>query len=111
MRAHITVMPDTPLTDIDPMEAAAEEAAEVLKALSHPARLRLLCALVQDERTVGQLEAMLGASQSYVSGQLLKLRAEGLVSCERQGREMVYRLSDPRVRPVLERLYEVFCAP
>ncbi|PRY78982.1 DNA-binding transcriptional ArsR family regulator [Yoonia maritima] len=93
----------------DPMEAAAAEAAELLKALSNPGRLRILCALVPGELTVGELETMLGASQSYVSGQLLRLRNEGLVTCEREGRSMRYRLSDPRVRPVLERIYEIFC--
>ena len=93
----------------DPMQAAAEEAADVLKALANPRRLRLLCALVPGEMSVGGLEAAVGASQSYVSGQLLKLRAEGLVACRKDGRVVRYRLSDPRVKPVLERLYEVFC--
>ncbi|MDP5359036.1 MAG: transcriptional regulator, partial [Paracoccaceae bacterium] len=46
---------------------------------------------------------------SYVSGQLLRLRNEGLVACERDGRSMHYRLADPRVRPLLERIYELFC--
>lgn len=91
------------------MEHAADEAADVLKALSNPARLRLLCALVPEDRTVGELEKILQASQPYVSGQLLRLRNEGLVACERDGRIMRYRLADPRVRPILERLYEVFC--
>jgi DNA-binding transcriptional ArsR family regulator len=59
--------------------------------------------------TVGELEETLGQSQSYVSGQLLKLRAEGLVKCDRDGRVMRYRLADARVRPILERMYEVFC--
>ena len=102
-------MPTRPLTEPDPMDAAAVEAAGVLKSLSNPGRLRLLCALVPQDRTVSELMAQLGASQSYVSGQLLKLRGEGLVSCKREGRIMRYSLSDPRVRPVLERLYEVFC--
>jgi len=97
-------------TTIDPMDAAAQEAADMLKALSNPARLRLLCALVPMDRSVGELEDLLGASQSYVSGQLARLRNEGLVTYERVGRIKRYRLSDPRVRPVLERLYEVFCA-
>ena len=93
----------------DQMDAAAADAAEMLKALSNPGRLRILCALVPGEQTVGALEAQLGASQSYVSGQLLRLRSEGLVTCERDGRSMRYRLADPRVRPILERIYEVFC--
>jgi ArsR family transcriptional regulator len=93
----------------DQMDSAAKEAADLLKALSNPGRLRILCALVPGEQTVGALEEQLGASQSYVSGQLLRLRSEGLVTCERDGRSMRYQLSDPRVRPILERIYEVFC--
>lgn len=93
----------------DPMDAAASEAAAMMKALSNPGRLRILCALVPQNLTVSELEAVLGQSQSYVSGQLLKLRAEGLVICDRDGRIMRYRLADPRVRPMLERMYEVFC--
>ena len=91
------------------MDKAADEAAEVLKVLSNPARLRILCALLPGERSVGELEEMLGASQSYVSGQLARMRSEGLVACERDGRTIRYSLSDPRVSPILERLYEVFC--
>ena len=99
-----------PATDLpDPMDAAAGEAAALLKALSNPGRLRLLCALVPGDKSVGELEAHLGASQSYVSGQLLRLRNEGLVQCDRQGRSMRYSLADPRVRPLLERIYELFC--
>lgn len=94
---------------VDRMDAAASEAAEMMKALSNPGRLRILCALVPGEMTVGQLENAVGATQSYVSGQLLKLRNEGLVECERDGRSMNYRLADPRVRPMLERVYEIFC--
>ena len=93
----------------DPMVAAADEAAGVLKALSNPARLKLLCALVPGEKSVGELEAILDARQAYVSAQLARLRAEGLVETRREGRAIHYRLADPRVTPVLERLYEVFC--
>ena len=57
---------------IDQMDVAADEAAALLKALSNPKRLRLLCALVPGPKSVGELEETLGASQSYVSGQLLR---------------------------------------
>ena len=93
----------------EPMDAAADDAAAMLKALSNPGRLRILCALVPREMTVSELETALGASQSYVSGQLLRLRSDGLVACERDGRSMHYRLADPRVRPLLERIYDIFC--
>ena len=91
------------------MDEAAAEAEDVLKALSNPGRLRILCALVPGPMTVSEIEQAVDASQSYVSGQLLRLRGEGIVSCERDGRSMHYSLSDPRVRPLLERVYDVFC--
>ncbi len=91
------------------MDAAADAAAEMLKALSNPGRLRILCALVPGHMTVTELEQKLGSTQSYVSGQLLRLRGVGLGACERDGRIMRYSLADARVRPILERLYEVFC--
>ena len=95
--------------DVDPMEAAAEEAAGVLKNLSNPSRLKILCALVQKDQTVSELEKIVGASQSYVSRQLMRLRDEQIVNCNRDGRIMRYYISDPRVRPILECLYDVFC--
>jgi len=93
------------------LERAAGEAAEMLKVLANPARLRILCALLSGERTVVELEEALGASQSYVSGQLARMRAEGMVAPARDGRQVRYRLADPRLGPILERLYEVFCRP
>lgn len=103
-------MADLDTAMMEQLDDAAAEAADVLKVLANPGRLRILCALVPGPMTVGALEDAVGASQSYVSGQLLRLRGEGIVSCERHGRSMQYRLSDPRVRPLLERIYEVFCA-
>ena len=91
------------------LDAAAGEAADMMKALSNPGRLRILCSLVPGEKTVGEIETIVGESQSYVSGQLLKLRAEGLVDCSRNGRSMHYRLADPRVWPLLEKVYDLFC--
>lgn len=89
---------------------AADDAARMLKTLSNPARLRLLCALVERDCSVSELEEIVQESQSYVSGQLAKLRAEGLVENERNGRQILYRLSDDRLIPVLHCLYEVFCS-
>lgn len=95
--------------DLSALDEAANDAAAMLKSMSNPSRLRLLCALVEGPMTVGELEQALGCSQSYVSGQLARLRAEGLVARDREGRSQLYRLGDPRTKPVLEALYSVFC--
>lgn len=88
---------------------AATEATEVLKTLSNPSRLRILCKLLEGEHSVGELEEALGASQSYVSGQLARMRSEGLVGCTREGRVIRYRIADQRLQPVLDCLADVFC--
>ena len=102
-------MIDVSNADLQQMDAAAGEAAELLKVLSNPQRLRLLCALVPGPQSVGALEAHLGASQSYVSGQLAKMRQDGLIRAEREGRTIRYSLCDARITPILSALYEVFC--
>ena len=102
MKDQIVISPDQ-------MADAAEEAAAVLRALSNPSRLLLLCQLVETEKSVGELERALGLGQAYVSQQLARLRAEGLVAATRDGRTMRYRLADPRVTPVLQALYAGFC--
>lgn len=91
------------------MAEAAQDAAHVLRSLSNPSRLLILCQLVGGEKSVGELEVSLGLGQAYVSQQLARLRGEGLVTARRDGRAMLYRLSDPRVRPVLEALHGAFC--
>lgn len=91
------------------MAAAADEASQVMSALSNPARLMLLCQLVEGEKTVGDLERALGLSQAYVSQQLARLRACGMVESTPDGRARRYRLSDSRLAPVLQAIYEQFC--
>jgi len=93
----------------DRMSLAAEEAASMLRALSNPSRLLLLCHLVDREKSVSELEAALNLSQAYVSQQLARLRAEGLVAATREGRTVRYRLADGRIAPVIQTLYEQYC--
>lgn len=91
------------------MALAAEEAAGVMRALSNPSRLLILCQLVEREKSVGELEAALDLGQAYVSQQLARLRSEGLVAATREGRVMRYRLADTRVRPIIQTLYDQYC--
>ena len=91
------------------MSDAATEAAAYLRALSNPSRLMILCELLNGEKNVGELERALEMGQAYVSQQLARLRAEGLVTGRKDGRIVYYSLSDTRVRPLIELLYSQFC--
>jgi ArsR family transcriptional regulator len=98
-----------PVSMQDRMAHAADEAATLLKALSNPSRLLLLCHLVEGERSVSELEDALQLSQAYVSQQLARLRAEGIVAATRDGRTVRYRLADSRVAPVIRAVYDQYC--
>jgi DNA-binding transcriptional ArsR family regulator len=91
------------------MQENAEQAARLLKTLANPGRLMILCNLLQQENSVGELEAQVGLSQSALSQHLSRMRAEGLVDSRRDGQNVIYRLTDQRVRHLIETLYQVFC--
>lgn len=75
-------------------EQEASELAETLKALASPSRLRVLYALRSGEKTVEQLAAASGLSQSATSHNLRLLRAIRLVRARRAGRNVFYTLHD-----------------
>lgn len=97
--------------EIDEIAASAETAASFLKAISHEGRLMILCHLVTGEKSVTELEQLLGARQAAVSQQLSRLRLEGLVTPRREGKAIYYSLADDRPRKMLELVYELFCSP
>ncbi len=76
-------------------------AAEVLKALSHPTRLRIVDLLREGELCVSRLEELLGVPQPSVSQHLQRLRYAGLIDSERKGHLVCYRLRDDSAAAVL----------
>jgi ArsR family transcriptional regulator len=72
--------------------------AEVLKAVAHPLRLRIVASLCEREAHVGALAERLGASQAIVSQQLRILRSHGLVAATRTGGFARYRLVERNLR-------------
>jgi ArsR family transcriptional regulator len=98
--------------DFSRLTAAITECSEVaaafLKVLSHPGRLTILCHLAAGERSVTELEAMLGARQAAVSQQLARLRLEGLVATRRDGKTIYYSIRDARVLAQMQLLQAMF---
>lgn len=92
------------------LRASVGEASQFLKKLSNPDRMLVACALVDNELSVRQLEDMLGIRQPGLSQQLAELRAAGLIEGRKEGREVFYRLADPRVRAFMETMHQLFCA-
>lgn len=82
-----------------------EEKAELLKALAHPLRLRIVRGLlICGCRNVSCMEEKTGQSQSCISQHLSKLRAAGIVRAERSGNEVYYTVTDRSVAAVVAAL-------
>ncbi len=79
----------------------AEHCADVLKAVAHPLRLRIVAALCQGEEHVNALAERLGATQAIVSQQLRILRMHGLVEARRSDGFAWYRLFEPNLRTLV----------
>jgi DNA-binding transcriptional ArsR family regulator len=92
------------------MSAHASDAAAFLKALSHEGRLMLLCHLADGERSVTELEGLLGQRQAAVSQQLARLRLEGLVQTRREGKAIFYSIRDPKVLDLMRALRAIYAA-
>lgn len=90
------------------MADQAEQVAGFLKALSHEGRLMILCHLAGGEKSVTELEELLGQRQAAVSQQLARLRLEGLVATRREGKAIYYMIQDPRVLALLRGLPGLF---
>ena len=95
--------------DLKSMRKHAGEAAAMMAALSHEARLRVLCDLVGGERMAGELVQRSGLSQSALSQHLAKLREEGLVATRREGQAIYYRIADPDAARILGVLHDIYC--
>lgn len=85
-------------------------ASALLKAMGNDRRLAILCHLSQGEKTVGELERLVGLSQSALSQHLALLRAENLVTTRRQAQHIFYGLQGDAVPALLDLLARLYPA-
>jgi DNA-binding transcriptional ArsR family regulator len=75
----------------------SEIKADLFRALAHPARIRALEVLAEGERSVGELQPLVGIEASHLSQQLAVLRHAGLVTTRKAGSTVIYAIRDPEV--------------
>jgi DNA-binding transcriptional ArsR family regulator len=95
--------------NIQGLTEKSEEAAGMLAMLANPCRLRIMCELHKSERSVSEIEAVIGLSQSALSQHLAKLRGAGLVKTRREAQTIYYSVQDARVARLLAVLFELYC--
>ncbi len=92
-------------------ERALVQTSMVLKALSHPLRLKILCLLGDSGREVSALEiiAVLGTSQSNVSQHISIMQGKGVITTHKDGNRVMYSVSDASMLDLFYMMCELFC--
>lgn len=98
------------LIELEKLQEKAHRASLLLKAMSNEHRLMILCQLLKSERSVGELERIVGLSQSALSQHLARLRRDQLVKTRRSAQTIYYSLSGNEVPAIIDTLYNLYCA-
>ena len=92
-------MPKAYIRSISP--ATLSRAADIIKVLGHPERLKIVEALEHREATVSEVQDAVGLPQPIVSQQLAKMRGCGIVAQRREGVHVYYHIVEPKVHHIL----------
>jgi ArsR family transcriptional regulator len=84
-------------------------AADIIKMLGHPERLKLVEVLEQGEATVSEIQEAISLPQAIVSQHLAKMRGANIVAARREGVNVYYRVIEPKVRFILECIRKCDC--
>nr|WP_295834733.1 metalloregulator ArsR/SmtB family transcription factor [uncultured Azospirillum sp.] len=96
---------------IEDLQANARRASALLKAMCNERRLLILCHLSQGERSVGELEDLVGLSQSALSQHLARLRNDNLVRTRRSAQNIYYSLNGHEAQTIMTTLHGLYCTP
>lgn len=96
--------------NIADLQANARKASTLLKAMSNERRLLILCHLSLGEKSVGELEELVGLSQSALSQHLARLRRDRLVTTRRSAQNIYYSLHGDEAKRVMATLHDLYCA-
>jgi DNA-binding transcriptional ArsR family regulator len=95
--------------NVESMQHNVKEVSDLLKIMSHPERLMVLCQLTKGEVGAGQLQQSSSLSQSAFSQHLSVLRKHGLVVVRKESQQVYYSLADHRSSQVIASLETIFC--
>lgn len=96
--------------NVQSVEKNIKPVAVLLKALSNEKRLIIICALCDQEKSVGELETIVGLSQSALSQHLARLRRDGIVSTRREAQTIYYSIKSKEIECVLRCLQSIYTA-
>ena len=90
-------------------EEDIQQAAQAIKAIAHPLRLKILCVLGDQEISVQDIVEQVGTSQSNISQHLAILRDKGVLATRKDANRVYYRIGDLRTLKLVGMMRDVFC--
>ena len=96
-------------TSLRRLEKNAHKACDLLGAMANTSRLMILCQLADGEKTVSELQHVIGLSQSAMSQHLAVLRDHDIVATRRDGQSVYYRVAEGPAMALMEALHREFC--
>ncbi len=94
-------------TNKEKIKATFVEKSEILKTIAHPVRLCILAMLIMEEQSnVSDMQCCLDVPQPSVSQHLAKLKAAGILSSERNGTEIIYKIKNEDVKHIVEQILQ-----
>ena len=103
---HVAAPQSRAARNLLPQSAAV---ARTMRSLAHPVRVKILCRLSERERSVNDLTAFCGTSQSAMSQFLKRMKTAGLVAARRERHFIFYRIADPKLRLLMRAMSEIYC--
>ena len=98
------------MTELEQLQASAEQAAALLKAMSNPRRLLILCTLCGAPGTrAGDLARATGLSPSATSQHLARMREEVLIESQRDAQRILYSIKNAAVNSLIATLKTLYC--
>ncbi|MCI5180328.1 MAG: ArsR family transcriptional regulator [Candidatus Electrothrix sp. AS4_5] len=92
------------------MEDQTKELAVLLKAISHPIRLKILCLLQDKELTVSEIREEVETSGANISQHLNIMRNQGIISSRKEANFIYNRIADERIIELMKTMKQLFCA-
>jgi len=86
-----------------------ESMAKLLKTMSHPIRLKILCLLEDKELTVGDIQVEVQTTKANVSQHLTILRNQGVIKFRKDANFIYNRIADERILKLMKSMRELFC--
>lgn len=93
------------------LKKSSTKIGKILKVLTNTTRLMILCFMLEQARSVGELAALLNIRSSTASQHLSILRKMDLVATQRVGQTVWYSLKNDEIVAILQTLYGLYCKP